>query len=132
MRMLKQVLSTESAIVARAARNLHLALASSEVIRLPESGARWLAYSKWAREEIPKLRSVHDVVAFAQLRYGFESRAVGLRHRWRFKQINKLLRREFPSFSEYIDTVSESSFSARKTCISRNGHLVSSQLLKLV
>jgi putative sugar O-methyltransferase len=123
----------DSAIVERAKNNLQRALNSTETVAIPQSDARWLAYSQWARQEIPLLRTVNEAVAFAQLRFGFESRATThLRHRARLKAIREKLRREFPHADDHTTAFTESQFSARNTCLMSDGRLVSSQLLNLV
>jgi len=91
-----------------------------------------LAYSQWARQEIPRLSTVKEVVAFAQLRFGFESRPTGSRHLKYFKQIRDKLRQEFPDADDHINAFTESQFSARNVCLTTvDGRLVSSQLLNL-
>jgi putative sugar O-methyltransferase len=122
----------DRAIIDRARKNLQRTLRSTETSTTPQSDSRWLAYSQWARQEIPLLRTVKDVVAFAQLRFGFESRPTGLRHQKYFKQIREKLRQEFPDANDHINGFTESPFSARNACLTVDGRLVSSQLLNLV
>jgi putative sugar O-methyltransferase len=122
----------DHAIIARARKNLQRALTSAETGSAPHSDSRWLAYSQWARQEIPALRTVKEVVAFAQLRFGFESRPTGLRHQKYFKQIRDKLRQEFANADDHINAFTESPFSARNACLTVDGRLVSSQLLNLV
>ena len=108
------------------------ALSSTETSAAPQSDSRWLAYSQWARQEIPLLRTVKEVVAFAQLRFGFESRPTGLRHRKYFQGIREKLRQEFPDADDQINAFTELQFSAPSACLTVDGRLVSSQLLNLV
>ena len=127
-----QLAIDDRAIIDRAQKNLQRALTSSDAGAAPQSDSRWLAYSQWARQEIPLLRTVKEVVAFAQLRFGFESRPTGSRHRKYFKQIRDKLRHEFPDADDDINAFTESPFSARNACLTVDGRLVSSQLLNLV
>jgi putative sugar O-methyltransferase len=122
----------DHAILERARKNLQRALTSTETGAAPQSDSRWSAYSQWARQEIPLLRTVKEVVAFAQLRFGFESRPTGRRHRKYFKQIREKLRQEFPDADDHINAFTESPFSARNACLMIDGRLASSQLLNLV
>ncbi len=122
----------DRAIIDRARKNLERTLRSTETSSAPQSDSRWLAYSQWARQEIPSLRTVKEVVAFAQLRFGFESRPTGLRHQKYFKQIREKLLQEFTNTDDYINAFTESPFSARNACLTVDGRLVSSQLLNLV
>ena len=122
----------DHAIIERARKNLQRALSSTETSAAPQSDSRWLAYSQWARQEIPLLRTVKEVVAFAQLRFGFESRPTGLRHRKYFQGIREKLRQEFPDADDQINAFTESQFSAPSACLTVDGRLVSSQLLNLV
>jgi hypothetical protein len=122
----------DHAIIARARKNLQRALTSAETGSAPQSDSRWLAYSQWASQEIPLLSTVKEVVAFAQLRFGFESRPTGSRHRKYFKQIRNKLRQEFPDADDRINAFTESPFSAQKVCLTADGRSVSYQLLNLV